>query len=206
VPSSSWEPPEMLIVDETGFGLGWLEETSFARTSHVLVHEGRLWLVDPIEPRELEERVLALGEPAGVIQLLDRHERDSAAIAARLGVPLHVVPRELPGTPFEFRPVLRNRFWREVALWWPKRGTLVCADSLGTIPFFRAGGERVGAHPLLRLRPPQSLLGLDPEHLLVGHGRGVHTDAAAAVDDAVRHARRRIPRWLLGVPRILRAR
>jgi len=194
----------MLIVDETDSGLGWLEETSLARTSHALVHEGRLWLIDPIEPRELEERVLALGEPAGVIQLLDRHERDSVALATRLGVPLHVVPRELPGTPFEFRPVLRNRFWHEVALWWPERRTLVCADALGTIPFFRAGSERVGAHPLLRLLPPRSLLDLDPEHVLVGHGRGLDMNAAAAVDDALRHARRRIPRWLVGLPGALR--
>ncbi len=194
----------MRIVDETDFGLGWLEETSLARTSHALMHEGRLWLVDPIEPRELEERVLALGEPAGIIQLLDRHERDSAAIAARLGVPLHVVPRELPGTPFEFRPVLRNRFWREVALWWPERSALVCADVLGTIPFFRAGREPVGVHPLLRLLPPRSLLGLNPEHLLVGHGGGLDTGAASAVDEAVRHARRRIPRWLVGLPAALR--
>ena len=197
--------PVLRVVDETDFGLGWLDESKLARTSHALVHEGRLWLVDPFEPRELEERVLALGEPAGVIQLLDRHARDCSAIAARLGVPLHVVPRELPGTPFELRPVLRNRLWREVALWWPERRTLVCADALGTIPFFRAGSERTGAHPLLRLLPPRSLLGLEPEHLLVGHGRGLDAEAAAAVDDAVRHARSRIPRWLLGVPRILRA-
>jgi len=131
-------------VDETEFGLGWIEPAPKARTSHALVEGGRVWLVDPIEPGALEERVLALGEPAGVIQLLDRHGRDSESIAARLGVPLHVVPRELPGTPFELRPVLRNRIWQEVALWWPERRVLVCADALGTIPFFGPAPSRSG--------------------------------------------------------------
>ncbi len=193
-------------VDETEFGLGWIEPTPKARTSHALVEGGRVWLVDPIEPGALEERVLALGEPAGVIQLLDRHGRDSESIAARLGVPLHVVPRELPGTPFELRPVLRNRIWQEVALWWPERRVLVCADALGTIPFFRAGAEPIGVHPLLRFVPPRAIRGLDPAHVLVGHGRGLHEGAARAVEDAVRHARRRIPRWLLGLPAIVRTR
>ncbi len=192
-------------VDETEFGLGWIERAPMARTSHALVEGGRVWLVDPIEPAGLEERVLSLGEPAGVIQLLNRHARDSAAIAMRLDVPLHVVPRELPGTTFELRPVLRNRFWREVALWWPERRVLLCADALGTIPFFRAGGEPIGVHPVLRFVPPRALSGLDPRHVLVGHGRGLHGDESGArVDEAIRSARRRVPRWLLGIPRIVR--
>lgn len=193
-------------VDETEFGLGWIEPAPKARTSHAIVEGGRVWLVDPIEPGVLEERVLALGEPAGVIQLLDRHARDSESIAARLGVPLHVVPRELPSTPFELRPVLRNRFWQEAALWWPERRVLVCADALGTIPFFRAGKEPIGVHPLLRFVPPRIFHGLDPAHVLVGHGRGLHEGAAQAVEDAVRQARRRIPRWVLGLPAIVRTR
>ena len=64
---------------------------------------------------------------------------------------------------------------------------------LGTLEFFRAGGERIGMHPLLRVAPPRSLLSVAPERVLVGHGGGIHQDAAAAVHDAVRNARRRIP-------------
>ena len=45
-------------------------------------------------------------------------------VAQRLGVPHHVVPRTLPETPFELRPVVRLRWWREVALWWPERRIL----------------------------------------------------------------------------------
>jgi hypothetical protein len=193
------------IVDETAFGFGWLESTPYARASHALAHDGRVWVVDPFEAEGVEERIRALGEPAGVVLLLDRHRRDGEAFAERLGVPLHDVPEELPGSPFQLLRVRRNRFWRETALWWPEPRVLVCADALGTAPFFRAGGEPVGVHPFLRLRPPKRLRGLGVERLLVGHGAGLHGDGtAAAVEDALAHARRRLPRWLLGLPRLLR--
>ena len=193
------------MIDETSFCFGWIEATSYARTAHALAADGRVWVIDPLEAAGVDERIRALGEPAGVVLLLDRHRRDGDAFAERLGVPLHVVPKELPGTPFELLPVRRNRFWKEVALWWPERRVLVCADALGTAPFFRASDERVGVHPFLRLRPPR-LRGLGPEHLLVGHGEGLHREGAArAVDDAIATARRRIPRWLANLPRIVRA-
>jgi hypothetical protein len=190
------------FVDELDGVLGWIEEARMRRTSHALAADGRVWIVDPIEGDGVDERLRALGEPVGVLQLLDRHERDCAAFAARFGVPLHVVPESLPGSPFELRPVVRVRFWREVALWWPERRILVCADVLGTVPFFRAGDEPVGMHPLLRLWPPRGLRGLDVRHALVGHGEGVAD--GAAVERALATARRRLPRWLAGVPRIVR--
>jgi hypothetical protein len=190
------------FVDELDGVLGWIEDARVRRTSHALAAEGRVWIVDPIEADGVDERILALGEPAGVIQLLDRHERDCAAFAARFGVPLHVVPRSLPGSPFELRPVVSLRFWREVALWWPERRILVCADALGTVPFFCAGDEPIGVHPLLRLLPLRSLRGLDVVHALVGHGEGLAD--GAAVERALATARRHLPRWLAGVPRIVR--
>jgi hypothetical protein len=173
------------------------------RTSHALEVDGRVWLFDVVDWPGLDETIGELGEPAGVVQLLDRHSRDCAAVARRFGVPHHVVPHALPGTPFELRPVVRRRWWREVALWWPERRLLLVADVLGTIPFFRAGAEPAGLHPMLRLWPPRSLRGLEPEHLLVGHGEGVHHHPAA-LESALRTARRRIPRWLLGLPRVVR--
>jgi hypothetical protein len=164
-------------------------------------------VIDPIEGEGVEERIRGLGEPGGVIQLLDRHQRACEAFAARLGVPLHVVPGALPETPFEVLPVLRNRLWDEVALWWPARGILVCADVLGTLPYFRAGDEPVGLHPFLRLWPPKSLRGLPPEHVLVGHGSGLHgAGVAEAVAEALRTGRRRLPRWVVGLPRLARRR
>ncbi len=193
----------MRVVDEIVGAFGWIEEGRAQRTSHALAVDGRVWLFDVVDDPTLDQRIRELGEPAAVVQLLDRHARDCAAVAQRLGVPHHVVPRQLPGTPFELRPVVRLRWWREVALWWPERRLLLVADALGTIPFFCAGAEPAGLHPLLRLWPPGSLQGLSPDHLLVGHGPGIHQHPAA-LESALRTGRRRIPRWLAGIPRIVR--
>jgi hypothetical protein len=195
----------MKIVDEIVDAFGWIQEEPMQRTSHALAADGRVWLFDVIDDPELDARVRELGEPAGVVQLLDRHTRDCAAVARRLGVPHHIVPQRLAETPFELRPVVRLRWWREVALWWPERRILLVADALGTTPVFRAGAEPAGLHPILRLWPPRSLSGLEPDHLLVGHGEGVHHHPAA-LGSALRTARRRLPRVLFELPRELRGR
>jgi glyoxylase-like metal-dependent hydrolase (beta-lactamase superfamily II) len=130
------------------------------------------------------------------VQLLDRHGRDCRAVAEQLGVAHYEVPEQLPpGAPFEVLPLLRRRWWHEIALWYPEQRTLVCADAVGTAQYYRAPGERLGVSPLLRLTPPRRLLALAPEHVLVGHGEGIHRDAPAALGDAVRLARRRRPSW-----------
>jgi hypothetical protein len=182
-------------------GFGWVVDEAMTRTSHALAADGRVWLVDPLDWPEAIERARGLGEPAGVIQLLDRHERDCAALAARLGVPHAVVPDELPGTPFACIPLLRWKRWRECALWWPDRRTLVVADALGTNRFYTGGTARLGVHLLLRLTPPRTLSGLDADRVLVGHGEGI-TDAgtADALRDALRTSRRRLPGVLLRLP------
>jgi hypothetical protein len=185
---SRWLP-----VDEQEDCFGWLIEESLQRTSHALLVDGGVWLVDPVDAPELEERIRALGEPAGVLQILDRHARDGATWSRRLGVPLVRAYETLGGAPFEALRVLDNRLWREVALWEPVSATLVCADALGTLSYFRVGEERIGLHPLLRFAPPRSLLSVEPTRVLVGHGGGLHQDAAAAVRDTVAHGRRRIP-------------
>jgi hypothetical protein len=167
------------------------------RYSHALVVDGRVYMVDPIEADGVDERVRALGEPAGVLVLLDRHRRDADAFAERLGVPVHETPYDgIPGAPFSFRPIMRGRLWREVALWWAERRVLVTADAVGTIEgYFRTRGEALGVHPFLRLFPPRhALRDLDPEHVLVGHGEGVHGPAAApALREALTTSRRRAP-------------
>ena len=73
------------------------------RTAHALATGDGVWLVDPVDVPEAMERAAALGAPAGVIQLLDRHNRDCAAIAARLGVPHLRVPAGRPGQPVRGR-------------------------------------------------------------------------------------------------------
>jgi hypothetical protein len=190
------------LCDEFDWGFGWLTEERIPRTSHALLAAGGVWIIDPVDGRGVRERIHALGQPAAVVQLLDRHERDCGELARRLGVPLHVTPFDgVEGAPFRFLDVRRNRLWKEVALWWQERRVLVCGDAVGTLGYFRAGEEPLGVHPFLRLRPPRRLAALAPEHVLTGHGQGVHgPEAAAALEEALRTARRRIPRWVAGLP------
>jgi hypothetical protein len=200
---------DVRFCDETAFGFGWIaaEPARLERASHAVRVDGRVWLVDPVGGDGVEERVRALGEPAGVVQLLDRHERDCGSLAERLGVPLHRLPfGGVAGSPFEILRVRDRRRWRETALWWPTERVLVCADALGTARYYRAPGERLAVHPLLRPAPPKALRdmarSLAPGHVLCGHGEGIHGDAAAlALAEAVSTARRRIPRYLIGLPR-----
>jgi len=186
------------LVDETDFGFGWIgsDQPKLRLASHALAADGGVWLLDPTEDPSLDERIRSLGEPRGVIQLLDRHNRGCAETAQRLGVAHHRVPfGGIDGSPFEFVPVVRRWRWQEVSLWWPERRVLATADALGTVPhYFALGGERIGVHPLLRLTPPTQLAELEPEHVLVGHGEGLHAGAAAAVHDALTHSRRRLVR------------
>jgi hypothetical protein len=190
---------------ELPFGVGWIatEPRLLERASHALVDDGRVWLVDPVDVDGLEERVRAEGEPAGVLQLLDRHARDGALLARRYGVALHDMSEQgVLGVPFGVLRSVSLPFWKEAALWWPERRTLVVADALGTASYFLAPGETLGVHPLLRLLPPRSLGRLEPEHVLCGHGEGVHgPDAAAALHEALRSSRRRLPGWLAGLIR-----
>ena len=163
------------------------------RCSHALIDDGRVWAIDPVDGDGVEERIRAAGTPAGVLQLLDRHNRDCAGLAARLGVRHHVVPQGSVG-PFACIAVRNNSSWNEVALWWPDRRVLVCADVLGAAPYYRARNERLAVHPLLRVRPPRRQLGaLQPDVILCGHGEGVFEDADAALREALSTSRRRIP-------------
>jgi hypothetical protein len=183
--------------DEFDGGFGWLvEDERMQRSSHALVTDGRVWVIDPVDGDGVEERIRAAGEPAGVLQLLDRHNRDCRALAERLGVPLQVVPGE-PMEPFQFARVIDARKWKEVALWWPEREVLVVAEAVGSAPPFVARGERLGVHPVLRLTPPKRRLrGFEPQVVLCGHGEGVLADAAPSLQEALRTSRRRIPRLL----------
>jgi hypothetical protein len=187
--------------DELPFAFSWLVEEPMTRTSHALAADGRVWLVDPVDWAPALERASSLGQPAGVLQLLDRHNRDCAAIAARLAVPHDIVPDALPGTPFSCIALRRSRRWRETALWWPGARMLIVAEAIGTNRFFTGGKGRAGVHLLLRLQPPQALVELEAEHVLVGHGEGLHgPEAAQELRTAVAESRRGLPRMLLRAP------
>lgn len=209
-------------------GLTWIAhpDESMQRASHVLVGESGagetdaedgtggadVWLVDPVDAPALDETVAELGAVAGVVVLLDRHERDAATVARRHDVPVYVhatmdgvaesldadVERfdaELAGTGYRTIRVLDRSVWREVALFSPDAGTLVVPEAVGTGEFFLAGEERLGVHPALRLLPPRgSLGGLAPDRIAVGHGPPIVEDAPQALGDALAGARRRAPR------------
>ena len=196
----------MSYCDETEAGFGWISPNPgwMGRASHALAAGGRVWLVDPVDFPGLDERARSLGEPQAVLQLLGRHGRDCAAVAARLGVPHLLLPATLPGTPFQTVPVRAFPLWTETALWWEDRRTLIVSEALGTTRYYRAPGSALGVHPFLRvLGPPKELLAFAPEHILCGHGPGVHVDSDKALRDAVRRSRRELPAM---VGRVLRAR
>ncbi|MCW3003540.1 MAG: hypothetical protein JWQ20_2838 [Conexibacter sp.] len=170
------------------------------RAGHAVLADGGVWLIDPPDGDGLDEAIAELGPARGVLQLLDRHPRDCRAIAARLGVPLHVVPLgTVPDLPFDVVPLWHLPVWKEDALWLESGKVLVVAEALVAAPDFAAPGERVGVHPMRRLVPPTSLERYADrvEHLLLGHGEPLHGKAAqAALRDALAGSRRRLPRLL----------
>jgi hypothetical protein len=185
-------------------GVTWVERNAMARAAHALVDDRRVWLIDPYEDAEAMAAVAELGTPAGVLQLLDRHNRDCQPIAQRLGVPHLRLPLDAPGTPFTAIGVISNRAWREVALWWADERALVVAEAVGTAPAF-APGRRAGVHPMLRLVPPRKQLSrFQPERLFVGHGEAIESGADAALREALARSRSDLPRLLLSVPKLLR--
>jgi hypothetical protein len=191
----------LVFSDEFEHGFAWSsDEDKLPRTSHAIRSGDRVWLTDTVDGPGLDERVRELGEPVGVVQLIDRHKRDCAAVAARLDVPLHVVeaPPEL-----ESRTILSRRFWKEIVLWLPAERVLVCGDALGSLGYFRAKNELFGVHPILRFVPPRrALAGLEPEHILFGHGPGAHgPETPERLAEALATARRRLPQAFFGALR-----
>jgi hypothetical protein len=198
---------------ETGAtaGVGWIAypDEAMQRASHALAIDGEVWVIDPVDVDGLDDLLAEFGEVAGVVVLLDRHLRDSAAIANRHDVPVYAPDfldvaddidapveefrRELADTGYAVHTVVDNFAWKEAALYGEDDGVLVVPEAVGTSDYFLAGDERLGVHPALRLKPPKKLTRLRPERILVGHGAGIHEDAAAALEDAVSGSRARTP-------------
>lgn len=188
--------------EEHDLGISWLPDPGeiMQRACHAvrLGDAGRVWIVDPVDVAGLDERIASLAadaEVAGVVQLLDRHKRDCARLAERHGVALHRIPfAGIAGSGLESVKLLDTPVWREVAIFSPADRALIVPEAVGTAPYFRAGSERIGIHPMLRLIPPRRLAAYRPEHLLTGHGTGMHgPGTAAALADALAGSRRRIP-------------
>ena len=193
-------------------GASWIAypEEKMQRASHVLETDAGAIVVDPVDAEDIDDLFAEFGEVAGVVVLLDRHKRDSAAVARRHGVPVYlpealsgiaddidapteVVRRQLPGTDYGIHTLKRNPLWKEAALYGDEDDTLVVPESVGAADYFLASGEELGVHPMLRLTPPTKLGRLDPDRVLVGHGHGIMHDASGALADALRGSRSRMP-------------
>jgi hypothetical protein len=197
-------PMRIRELDEHPLGLTWVVDDPLLRASHALAHDGRVWLVDPVDAPEAIERATALGEPAAVLQLFMAHPRDSAAIAERLKIPHLTLPDAVPGSPFSVLDLSLGP-WKERALWWPEPKGLVVPESIGTATHYAVGRGLAGVHMVRRALPPNQIRPFLPEHLLVGHGDAVHGGmAAAALIDALNRSRRDLPALVLKAPKLLR--
>jgi hypothetical protein len=186
-------------------GVTWIADDVMQRASHALAHDGRVWIVDPVDEPEALERAAALGEPAGVLQLFVAHKRDGEAVARRLGVPFHALPDVVRDAPFSILNLDSLRIWKERALWWPESRTLVVAEAIGTAPYYAVGPGPAGVAIFRRGLPPNVLRPFLPEHLLVGHGRPLHGgDAAAGLLDALNRSRRDILTLVRKTPGLIR--
>ena len=190
--------------EEHDLGISWLPDPGevMQRACHAVRLGGsrRVWIIDPVDVAGLDERIESLAAGAGiagVIQLLDRHTRDCVRLAERH----HRLPfAAIAGSGLESVKLLDTPVWREVAIFSPADRALIVPEAVGTAPYFRAGSEPVGIHPMLRLTPPRRLAAYQPEHLLTGHGTGMHgPGTAAALSDALAGSRRRIPAALVSI-------
>lgn len=208
---SDWEEIDR-FEDEGAAGVGWIAhpDEAMQRASHALAVDGDVWVIDPVDVEGLDDLLAEFGEVAGVVVLLDRHKRDAAAVATRHDVsvylptfmsdiadefdaPVELFTGELGTSGYTLHKVVDNFAWSEGALYNDANGVLLVPEALGTADFFRTKGERLGVHPGLRLMPPKKLARLAPDRILVGHGAGIHDDAAAELDNAVSGSRRRTP-------------
>ena len=79
-------------------------------------------------------------------------------------------------------------------------------EAVGTSSIYALGRGPAGMHPMLRPLPPRALRHLQPDHLLVGHGRGVHgPPATAALRDAYDRARSDLPKLVTKLPGMAKA-
>ncbi|MCT9097041.1 hypothetical protein [Haloarchaeobius sp. HME9146] len=208
----SGSPDQYRIVNEHDGGVGWIPypDEKMQRACHALVVDDEVWVLDPVDVPDLDDLLAERGEVAGVVITLDRHKRDSAAIANRHDVPVYVptwmegvaseldapVERfgeELADTGYRTLRLRDNRFWQEAGLWNEELGTLWVPESVGTVDYFCGSGERLGVHPMLRAVPPKRVLGgLEPELILVGHGEGVELRPAEALREALSNSRKKM--------------
>ena len=197
------------FLDEWKHGFGWIAkpEEKMQRTSHALVENGDVYLVDPLDAENLDQKIDEYGDVEGIILLFDRHERDSVNLAEKYGCPIFVsecfersldaevkeISDNVPGTDWEIHQVIDSMTGKEAALYNTENKTLIVADALGTTNHMRGRGEKLGMNPLYRLRPPVKLLEFEPERIFCGHGEGIQENASEMMKETLENGRLKAP-------------
>jgi len=102
-------------IDRFDRGVGWIAypEETMERASHALAvpndetAEDDVWVIDPVDAPGLDDLLAEFGSVAGVVVCLDRHKRDSAAVATRHDVPVYV-PEWMTGVADEIDAPVRR--------------------------------------------------------------------------------------------------
>jgi len=195
------------FINEWENGFSWIARPNekMKRTSHAFVDNG-VWLVDPLDAENLDQKIEEYGEVFGIILLLDRHKRDTETLSDRYNCPVYVpgwmnvsldaevkhVEDRIPRTECEMHTTVESRMGNEACLYHEISETLIVADAVGTVDHFLARGERLGMNPVYRLSPPEKLRDFEPKRVLCGHGKGISTDAAQTLQNTVENGRRKI--------------
>ncbi|WP_436901158.1 hypothetical protein [Halovenus halobia] len=190
------EEPSLDALTEWSDGFSWIAypDEKPHRASHALSTENGVWVVDPVDADELDNRLASLGTVTGVVVLQDRHTRDSAAVASRHDVSVYMpewmtlgrkkrdgdaelLTDELPGTSYELHKLTDTDDWEEAILYSEPMDTLVVPEAVGTSSGFTPDGQPLGVHPVLET-PPSQLSEWSADRILVGHGESIHEEGA----------------------------
>ncbi len=162
-------PMRIREVAEHPLGLTWIVDDPLLRASHALVHDGRVWFVDPVDAPEAIERAPRSASPPRCCSCSWPTRATARRSRQRLNVPHLTLPDVLPDSPFSVLDISLGP-WKERALWWPEpRGLIVAGVDRHRVAL-RRRPRPAGVHFLRRALPPSQLKPFLPEHLLVGHG------------------------------------
>lgn len=195
---------DLHILKEWEHGFTWMAhpEADLQRSSQAIEVNGDVWLVDPLDAANIDDKLADLGEVVGVVVLGSHHERHADRLARRHGVAVHVpewfrasgrafeapvedISNELDETGFELLFLRDNAFRQEGALYHPVRKTLVVSDTLMTALFTSKPG-RPELFPPARIRPTyDALRGLEVDRMLLSHGVPVFDDVEAKIERAL---------------------
>jgi hypothetical protein len=199
---------EAQFIDQWENGFGWIArpEEDMVRTSHAFEDDG-VYLVDPLDAENLDDKLSEYGEVKGIVVLFDRHLRDSEDLAEKYDCPVYVpewleksidaevieVEDRIPDTDWRLIEAVDTLTGREAGLYHEDSGTLIAADALGTVDMFCGRGEKLGLNPLYRLHPPKNLLNYDVERIFCGHGKGIQENTESTLKNTMSKARRKTP-------------